>query len=295
MEGKSLMINATKVSRNVLTVHLDVQGEKWEKWFMLRSDTHHDSSSNNRKLQKKHLDRARELNAEILDFGDLFDAMQGRYDKRKSYPDMRKEYLDKLVEGKDYLNIIVDDAVDFYSKYADLYLLQGFGNHEESVSKNSDTNLIDLFVKGMQDRGGIIQKGGYSGWVQFFFTMNKTQRQSINLHYTHGYGGGGPVTRDVIQSNRQAVYLPDAHIAVAGHTHDNWVLPISRHRINLRGVLYQDLQYHVRLPGYKMDYGDGYGGWHIERGGPPKPNGCVFLRFYRENNIIKIHLTPEVE
>jgi len=55
------------------------------------------------------------------------------------------------------------------------------------------------------------------------------------------------------------------------------------------------LQYHVRLPGYKNDYGDGYGGWHIERGGPPKPNGCVFLRFYRESRIIKINLIPEVE
>lgn len=286
---------AKKISRNVLAVHLNVSGEGWEKWFMLRSDVHHDSASNARQLQKKHLERARELKAEILDFGDLFDAMQGRYDKRKSYPDMRKEYLHGLVDGKDYLNLIVDDAVDFYSKYADLYLLQGIGNHEDSISKHADVNLIDLFVKGLQDKGGIIQKGGYSGWVQFFFTINKTQRQSVNLHYTHGYGGGGPVTRDVIQSNRQAVYLPDADIVLAGHTHDNWVLPISRHRISSAGVLYQDLQYHVRTPGYKNDYGDGYGGWHVQRGGPPKPNGCVFLRFYRESGVIKINLIPEVE
>ena len=27
-----------------------------------------------------------------------------------------------------------------------------------------------------------------------------------------------------------------------------------------------------------MDLVDGYGGWHIERGGPPKPTGAVWLR-----------------
>ena len=26
------------------------------------------------------------------------------------------------------------------------------------------------------------------------------------------------------------------------------------------------------------EYVDGYGGWHIERGGPPKPTGAVWLK-----------------
>jgi hypothetical protein len=35
---------------------------------------------------------------------------------------------------------------------------------------------------------------------------------------------------------------------------------------------------HLKVPSYKEEYVDGYGGWHIERGGPPKPTGAVWLR-----------------
>ena len=287
-------IEIEKKSSNVLAARFNVSAG-WEQWFMLRSDAHHDSSACNRALELRHLELARQRKAYILDFGDLFDVMQGRYDPRKAYPDMRKEYLADLQDGKSYFNIITDDANKFYSPYKDLWMLQGVGNHETTVAKNSDINLIDLFVKGMQKDGGIINKGGYGGWVMFQFLISGTERTSIKLKYFHGAGGGGPVTKGVIQSNRQAVFLPDADIVINGHIHEAWTLALPRERISSHGIISQDLQYHVRTPTYKCDYGQGESGWHVERGAPPKPMGCVWLRIYYERKKINIQLIQDIE
>ncbi len=291
---KTQPIRIEKKSSNVLDIHANVSAG-YEKWYLLRSDAHHDSADCNRELEKRHLDMARERNAHILDFGDLFDCMQGRYDPRKSYKDMRPEYLKALSKSESYFNVITEDAINFYKPYRDLWALQAVGNHETSVAKNSDINLLDLFVAGMQKDGGIVSKGAYGGWVQFLFTISGTQRERIRLKYFHGSGGGGPVTKGVIQSNRQAVFLPDAQIVVNGHIHESWVLSMPRERISEAGVIYQDMQYHVRTATYKDDYRDGAGGWHIERGAPPKPMGCVWLRFYYERKHIQMQFIQDVE
>lgn len=88
------------------------------------------------------------------------------------------------------------------------------------------------------------------------------------------------MTRGVIQTNRMAVYLPDADIICTGHTHDSWTVPIARDRLSEQGVQYRDEQIHIRTPGYKDEYADGHGGFHIEGGRPPKPIGAEWLRFF---------------
>ena len=147
----------------------------------------------------------------------------------------------------------------------------------------------------MAKDGGTINTGGYGGWVNFHFTIGKTQRESIRLKYFHGSGGGGPVTKGVNESNRQAVFLPDADIVVGGHIHESWILAMPRERISTGGVIYSDMQYHVRTPTYKDDYGDGYGGWHVERGAPPKPRGCVWLRFWHDRKHVRFELIQDIK
>ncbi len=102
-------------------------------------------------------------------------------------------------------------------------------------------------------------------------------RKSWRVKYFHGAGGEAPVTRGVIQTARQAVYLPDANVVLNGHNHHQYVIPIARERLSNKGRHYSDIQYHVRTPGYKQDYGDGTKGWNVERGGVPKPIGAVWM------------------
>jgi hypothetical protein len=119
--------------------------------------------------------------------------------------------------------------------------------------------------------------GGYGGWIKFQFTRT-SEKQSINLKYFHGHGGGGPVTKGVIQSQRQAVFLPDADIVVSGHVHEQYTIPFTRERLKDAGKIVLEEQWHVRTPTYKDEYKDGYGGWHIETGKSPKPLGAYWLK-----------------
>jgi hypothetical protein len=285
-----------KNSINVLTVHFDNVREGWEHWFLLSSDRHHDSGGCNRELELEHLDLVKQRNGHVLDFGDIFDVMQGKYDPRRSYPEMRPEYLEAMVKTKTgYLDVVVQDAVKFYKKYADRFLLISQGNHETAIHSHNDTDMIDRLVFGLNTAAGTqIHKGAYGGWVRFCFNIQKTQRESINLKYFHGSGGGGPVTKGTIQSNRQAVFLPDANIVVNGHIHESWLLALSRERLSNAGVISQDVQYHVRTGTYKDDYGDGSGGWHVERGAPPKPMGAVWMRLYYDRGHVRVQLMQDV-
>jgi hypothetical protein len=225
-------------------------------------------------MEKRHLEQARERNAIIIDGGDLFCAMQGKYDPRSYKGDLKPEH-----KKGDYLDALVTTAADFYAPYADLFAVMAPGNHETNISKRHETNLTERLVTMLNDRtGSKIKVGGFSGWIKFQMLLFG-QCMTINLWYHHGYGGDAPVTKGVIQTNRQAVYLPDAHIVATGHTHNEWQFPIPRLRLSNHGKVYHDEQLHLKVPTYKEEYRDGYGGWHIERGGPPKPTGAIWLRF----------------
>ena len=260
----------------------------WEQRIMLSGDRHHDNLYANHKLEIKHLEQARECNAPIIDIGDFFCLMQGKYDPRKSYTDLRPE----LIEGP-YLDRVIDTAADFYKPYAQQFAIIGEGNHESNVKKRAETDMIARITGRLQRESAVDNRafaGGYSGWILFSFG-NKTNTRTLPLFYHHGYGGGGPVTKGVIQTNRRAVYLPDASIIVTGHIHEAWNIPIKRERISQRGVVKQDIQWHVSVPTYKDDYANGTGGFHIEKGRPPKPMGCAWLVFRYENSFI----VPRIE
>jgi len=268
---------ATTLHRNVFAVDIPYQAnESWEFSVLLTADRHWDNPHSDQSLQKRHLEQAKAIGAPVVDVGDFFCAMQGKYDKRSSKGDIRPEH-----QHGNYLDRLVDTAVEAFQPYAKNLVVIASGNHEESIAKNHETNLIERLVSQLNAGGkASVQHGGFAGWVFFRFKPTKGGPwRTVKLHYDHGYGGGGPVTRDVIQSSRRAVYLPDADIVVSGHTHDQWSLPITRARVSSQGVPYLDEQLHVKLPTYKEEYGDGFSGWHARRGAPPKPVGGIWLKF----------------
>lgn len=263
-------------SRNVHVVNMTVNSTTtWEAWILLRSDAHHDNAHCDWDLEKRHLDLAVERRAGIVDNGDLFCAMQGKWDRRSDTSQCRPEHRN----GR-YLDSLVETAAEFYAPYAHHFIVMGHGNHETSIIKHHETDLTTRLVERLNaTTGSRISAGSFSGWIRFAI-QRCNERASFRYFRHHGYGGGGPVTRGAIQTNRMAVYLPDADIVHTGHTHDAWLVPIERVRINQADQLKLDRAYHVRTAGYKEEYGDGFGGWHIERGAPPKPRGAAWLRFF---------------
>ena len=91
-----------EISRNVHFINHRFNSTADNFWVLLTSDRHHDNPHCNQELEKKHLDEAKERNAVIIDYGDLFCAMQGKFDRRASKDHIRPahqhgNYLDRLV------------------------------------------------------------------------------------------------------------------------------------------------------------------------------------------------------
>jgi len=266
-----------QLSRNVYQVTVPYKENKEFEWyFLVTSDQHWDNPCSDHKLQLKHLRQAKERDAGIMSAGDLLCLMQGKYDRRSNKSSLRPEH-----RTDNYLDDVITTAADFFEPFAHQFVVLATGNHEDSIRDRYETNMIDRLVGTINDRtGSHIGSGGFSGWVIFRFERPDRTSNRIVLHYDHGYGGGGPVTADMIQHQRRSVYLPDAHIVVSGHTHDQWQRETARVRLGQNGLIYKDIQTHIKLPSYKDEYKDGYGGWANTRGMPPKPIGAWWLRFF---------------
>lgn len=261
------------VTGDVFTIRHDEVKEGWEQWYLLQSDVHWDNPHCDRKLFHKHLKQAKERNAGIMIFGDFFCAMQGKWDKRSNKESLRPEHR----QGN-YFDSLVNTAADDLADYAPLFKVIARGNHEMSVEAHHETDLIDRLCKRLN-----IQAGGYAGFVRFLFTQGGSDKTSHSLFWHHGSGGGGPVTKGVIGTNRKAVWLPDPTFVVSGHIHEEWVMTMPRLRLSQSGKMYQDEQIHVTTATYKQEFHLNKG-FHIERGRAPKPLGGAWLRFYFDSS-----------
>lgn len=262
-----------QLAPNVLEVVFDKckAGDKFA--ILCRSDAHHDNLHANHKLEKQHLDQALALNAGIIDHGDLFCAMQGKWDKRSDTRQLRPE----LQKGN-YLDELVRYNASFYAPYAENWIALTPGNHCTSIRKHHETCLTTRFAEHIAAKTGMnIPVMTYCGWVLFRFQAG-TARETVAYYWHHGYGGGGPVTKGTIQTARMASYIDGAKVVYSGHTHDEWIFPIEKHGISQAGKPYYYRQWFVRGAGYKDEHSPSEG-WHIERGGPPKAQGAVLLEF----------------
>jgi hypothetical protein len=62
--------------------------------------------------------------------GDTFCLMQGAYDPRKSKSDIRPEH-----NKANYLDAVVNDAIEWFRPYAKNIKVVGYGNHETNILK----------------------------------------------------------------------------------------------------------------------------------------------------------------
>lgn len=267
----------TKASNACVDIRVDSfrRRNDWQFWVLLTTDRHWDNPDSDWDLQRKHLDQAAERDWPVIDNGDFFCCMQGKYDKRASKDKLRPEH-----QNGRYFDSLVKTASDFFGPYASQFAVIGEGNHETSITKRHETDLIERLVSSLNtNHGGQIEKGGYGSWVRFLFYDGQS-RFVVKMKRYHGHGGGGPVTKGVIQTNRRAAYLSDADIVFTGHVHEDWRLVIMREHLTTGGNVQHRKQLHICGATYKDEYKDGSGGWHIETGKPPKPIGAVWLKFW---------------
>lgn len=269
---------------NVSKVRIDI--ERWgdlDHSFLLRTDAHQDNPDCDRELEERHLDEARSLGAGIIDNGDLFCAMQGKWDKRSDKKKLREEHR---VDG--YLDALVETAADRYERYGPWWIQFGKGNHETGISKRHETDLTARLVKELRQRGATNAiEAGYSGWVVFQFNR-LNERQSLVMWRNHGYGGGGPVTMNTIQAaNRMPMMISGADFLFTGHVHESWIAEKVRVELDHHFKPKARTLYIIQGSSYKDEYRGGEGGFHVETGKPPKPLGAWWLHFRYERGQIR--------
>lgn len=278
--------SVTAHTRNIHDVVLDSES-KTEEWaFLLRGDAHHDNVHALHDLERKHLDQAVERGAGVIDVGDLFCAMQGKYDPRRS----RNSVRDEDAVAADYIDSIVRNAADFYAPYAKQFVLIGRGNHETAILKNCETDLTERLCERMTTMTGHrVHSGGYGGWIRFVARRGK-ECHTLTLKYFHGSGGAALMSFDTLKVRRQAAVAPDADIIVSGHVHKQWVMPLARERLIMdqkRPRIVSDIQWHVRTGTYKDEFADGYAGFHVEQGRTPEIMGAVWMKLKWERRSVR--------
>ena len=280
------MSKITKCNKTVARLDIPFKANKdWEHWVLLQSDQHWDAIDCDRKLLKKHLDEALERNADILMFGDFFDCMEGKYDPRRRKGDIRPE-----LNVDNYMDALGEQASEWLMPYVKNIKFISKGNHEESVLKNQEVDLIERLVSLLNFKGGQVVSGTYRGYlVCKFQATSHGQRCKTTIGYTHGYGGGGPVTKGTIQASRKQIYMADADIIIQGHIHEAWTMEIVRERLGVAPPHNPRLEVctHIQLPTYKEDYLNG-DNWHTHTGKPPKSLGGYWLRFYFDRDKTKV-------
>ncbi len=276
------MLECSQTSPGCYRIEMNETDANWSQDFLLRSDAHHDNAHSDHRMELAHLVEAESRGAGILDIGDLACAMQGKYDRRSDLSQCRPEHQ----QGR-YLDSLVETAAEFYEPFADRWLFMSPGNHEQSILKYHETDLVERLAERLRIAGSRVVCGTYAGFIRFQLNTRDNRSLSRVMYYTHGHGGGGMMTHGVLNTRRRQSFLPDADIIWNGHTHDSWVVRLSKTTLTSKGTIRLDDVHHVSTPGYKDEFSP-MTGWHIERGAPPKPLGAAWLRLsvdhHREPN-----------
>ena len=263
----------------------------WRQSIFLVSDVHFDSLFCRRELLRQHLEYARTAGAWIFDNGDLVDAMQGRYDPRRSYDEIRPEYA-----RQDYYDAIVNDVVHFLSPFADNLRYMGRGNHELSVLKNAGTDMTERIAARLTRKEKVphIVVGGYSGYIRIVVKEGWSRRGVLVIHHRHGLGAGAPVTRGVIETNRQQVWAQAPHIVWNGHNHQGHLVAIPADRMTNAGKIKPVLIWHLRTPGYEDSWHLAPSGYIARKGVGPKPQGGMWIDMWLSNHELRWNVRPEM-
>ena len=169
------MIQLHRKSRTVHAVECEVGKRQGSENFLFISDVHFDAVKCDRDLLYRHLNEAQELGASVFIFGDLFDLMQGRFDPRGNYSELRPEYKSCI-----YVDEVIQDVGEKLAKYADVIKFISKGNHETNIEKRMMVSPIDRVAQIINDKGGHVEVGGYAGWL--VVTSPKKQIQTTLQH-----------------------------------------------------------------------------------------------------------------
>lgn len=255
--------------------------------LLIVSDIHFDSLKCDHESLKHHFDQIKAKDGQIIIAGDLLDVMGTYRDPRSKPQEINPVYYQK---GRSYLDLVVEDIVEFLKPYKDNILLISEGNHESNIKRRHDTDVLERIVWSLnQSEGSKVYKGQYAGWIHFQIRRKGSKTtQSFTLNYHHGKGGNAKRSKGILYSQLDAMEHPDADMIVSGHDHNKIYDPSNvRRRICTRtGRTYHDTVHWLKTGSYKRS--SDYEGWEVQKGFMPKRMGGWFvdLDFVRKTKTV---------
>jgi hypothetical protein len=241
------------------------------------SDIHWDNAHCDLKAFARDLSAAKAQGSPVFIFGDFFCAMQGKWDKRKSRDALRPEH-----HSGSYLDKLVSTAADWLAPYADCIALITMGNHEASILQHHETNLLERLHERLTQMNGYTgQTGAFAGFCNVGMKHIGKNVSSL-LYWHHGYGGGGEVTRGMIDNSRtRGQVWADIHFS--GHIHrrncdENIIQTLSSDKTEIK----EHRQLFLRGGTYKAEDGGREGAmdtWHTQKGRTARPIGGWAVRY----------------
>lgn len=256
----------------------------WTASLLFTTDDHWDNADCDLPLLKRDHDEAVRRNSPIFKFGDVLCLMQGKWDKRSDQNELREEH-----RGNKYFDLVANTGGKWYAPYSRHIALVTPGNHEGSVVERHNTDMTDRLLDRIEiESGHRPLKGGYTGFV-LIGTEETPGHVAIGcvVHYHHGYGGGGEVTRGMIDNNRtRGQFLADVY--VSGHIHRRNMDENVLISVTASGNIRKRSQFFLRCSSYKDETGHPEklrsGGYHIKNGRAGRPKGGWWLNLSYVNH-----------
>lgn len=252
--------------------------------LLFLGDLHLDNAKVDRAAVRTLLNEAVERDALVVLLGDVFDLMQGYGDKRASLSALKRDYA----ESGSYLGAVLDDVTEFLLPYARNIWVILQGNHESTVARFAGVRLEQMLAANLTRAGGAPVTPGYQTYAlaKLYHATDKRVRD-VPFWISHGYGGGGEVTKGVIQAQRRAVTYPDARFVVSGHVHSSYYVAHEQWRLDRYYRPFASEQEHYVVGTFKDEFSSG-SGYHVEKGrGPRLPSGwwAKFSRRKRRDSV----------
>lgn len=239
------------------------------------SDLHIDSRKHHRDLARRHMQLAKDSNSPIVIFGDFFDAKEGRFDPRATRS-KRDEVNDP---NHAYINQLIDFGATQLEPYAENIAVMGLGNHETSLKKNMDIDIMSLMSRELGARGTRAPLiAGYWGWVVLKYSLSTSRGSSI-IYFHHGTGGNSPVSRGAIKAHRRQTFVDGTDFVISGHIHNPDVSFYRSRYLSMNFTPMVRDTTHLVIPGYQRSDEYEASGWAVQKEFPPAANGCVRLDY----------------
>ena len=145
-------------------------------------------------------------NTYFIGGGDFFDAVVVT-DKRY------RKSIDASA-GDDIIDQQIDKGEELLKPYAGRILGMGTGNHEDTVTKRSGTNMMARLCKRLD-----VPFLGFSGLYKLQFREKGGRGRTVIIRYHHGWGGGSRTQgADLTKYSKDMAYW-DADVFLYGHVH----------------------------------------------------------------------------